>query len=145
MKQPATRLLLGLLLSSALLSSAQANGLTTCTMNFKMSGFSLIYKRYDGTGEIRCRNGESASVILTSNSIGFTIGKSEISGVANISDVKSINEIYGDFVSLESHAGFLNSFDAQLLTRGEISMAMKAEGRGIDIGATIGDLTIKRR
>jgi hypothetical protein len=46
---------------------------------------------------------------------------------------------------MESHVGFINSFDAQLLTRGEISLALKAQGRGIDIGATLGDLNIKRR
>jgi hypothetical protein len=46
---------------------------------------------------------------------------------------------------MESHIGFLTSLDAQLLTRGEISLALKGQGRGIDIGATIGDLTIKKR
>lgn len=120
-------------------------GLMTCTMKFKMSGFSLIYKHYDGTGEIQCRNGDKAQVILASNSVGFTIGKSEIEGDGVFSDVKSINEIFGDYASMESHIGFINSFDAQLLTRGEISLALKAQGRGIDIGATLGDLNIKRR
>ncbi len=120
-------------------------GLMTCTMKFKMSGFSLIYKHYDGTGEIQCRNGEKAQVLLASNSVGFTIGKSEIEGDGVFSEVKSINEIFGDYASMESHVGFINSFDAQLLTRGEISLALKAQGRGIDIGATFGDLNIKRR
>ena len=123
----------------------KSGAMTTCTMKFKMSGFSLIYKRYDGLGEIHCRNGERAQVALTSNSIGFTIGKSEIEGDAVFSEVRNINEIFGDFVSMESHAGFINSFDAQLLTRGEISLALKGRGRGLDIGATIGDLNIKRR
>ena len=120
-------------------------GLMTCTMKFKMSGLSLIYKHYDGTGEVQCRNGDKAQVILTSNSVGFTIGKSEIEGGGVFSEVKSINEIFGDYASMESHVGFLNSYDAQLLTRGEISLALKAQGRGIDIGATFGALNIKRR
>lgn len=125
--------------------SLPSSGLMTCTMKFKMSGLSLIYKHYDGTGEIQCRNGDKAQVILTSNSVGFTIGKSEIEGDGVFSEVKSINEIFGDYASMESHVGFINSFDAQLLTRGEISLALKAQGRGIDIGATFGDLNIKRR
>ena len=120
-------------------------GLMTCTMKFKMSGLSLIYKHYDGTGEVQCRNGDKAQVILTSNSVGFTIGKSEIEGDGVFSEVKSINEIFGDYASMESHVGFVNSYDAQLLTRGEISLALKAQGRGIDIGATFGALNIKRR
>lgn len=119
--------------------------LTSCWMKYKLSGFSLIFKQYDGVGEIFCRNGEKAQVSLSSKSIGFTIGKSEIEGEGQFSDVKSINEIYGDFMSMESHAGFINSVDAQLLTRGEISLALRGKGRGIDIGATIGDLSIKRR
>lgn len=126
-------------------SAQPTAGLMTCTMKFKMSGLSLIYKHYDGTGEIQCRNGDRAQVILTSNSVGFTIGKSEIEGDGVFSEVKSINEIFGDYASMESHVGFINSFDAQLLTRGEISLALKAQGRGIDIGATFGDLNIKRR
>jgi hypothetical protein len=119
--------------------------LTTCTMKYKLSGFSLGFKYYDGTGEIQCRNGERAQVSLSSKSIGFTIGKSEIEGEGIFSEVRNLNEIYGDFVSMESHIGFLTSLDAQLLTRGEISLALKGQGRGIDIGATIGDLTIKKR
>jgi hypothetical protein len=123
-----------------------ANGsLTSCTMKYKLSGFSLGFKYYDGTGEIQCRNGEHAQVSLSSKSIGFTIGKSEIEGEGIFSEVRNLNEIYGDFVSMESHVGFLSSVDAQLLTRGEVSLALKGQGRGIDIGATIGDLTIKKR
>jgi hypothetical protein len=105
----------------------------------------LGFKYYDGTGEIQCRNGERSQVSLSSKSIGFTIGKSEIEGEGIFSEVRNLNEIYGDFVSMESHIGFLTSLDAQLLTRGEISLALKGQGRGIDIGATIGDLTIKKR
>jgi hypothetical protein len=119
--------------------------LTSCTMTYKLSGFSLGFKFYDGFGEIQCRNGEHAQVALSSKSIGFSIGKSEIEGEGIFSEVRNLNEIYGDFVSMETHAGFLTSVDAQLLTRGEISLALKGQGRGIDIGATIGDLTIKKR
>lgn len=125
--------------------SAPNGLLTSCTMKYKLSGFSLGFKYYDGTGEIQCRNGERAQVSLSSKSIGFTIGKSEIEGEGIFSEVRNLNEIYGDFVSMESHVGFLTSVDAQLLTRGEVSLALKGQGRGIDIGATIGDLTIKKR
>ncbi len=132
--------------SDAEMAVITSNGaLTSCTMKYKLSGFSLGFKYYDGTGEIQCRNGERAQVSLTSKSIGFTIGKSEIEGEGIFSEVRNLREIYGDFVSMESHVGFLTSVDAQLLTRGEISLALKGQGRGIDIGATIGDLTIKKR
>lgn len=132
---------LGLLLPA----SAAAEGLTSCTMTYKLSGFSFIYKQYDGLGNISCSNGQRAQVALSSKSIGFTIGKSEIQGTGVFSDVKSLNEIYGNYVALEGHAGATRSVDAQVLTRGEISLALTGNGRGIDLGVTMGALNISPR
>jgi len=119
--------------------------LGTCSMTYKLEGFSLAYKQYDGTGEITCRNGQKAQVTLSSKSIGFTIGYSVIEGEAYFTDVKYISELFGDYVSLGNHFGFKNSVDRQVLTRGEISLVMLGRGKGFDIGFTIGDLSIKPR
>ncbi len=119
--------------------------MTSCTMTYKMSGFSLVYKQYDGLGNISCSNGQRAQVALASKSIGFTIGKSEIEGTGVFSEVRNLNEIYGSFVALEGHAGATKSVDGQVLTRGEISLALSGKGRGIDIGVTLGALTISPR
>jgi len=119
--------------------------LGTCSMTYKLEGFSLAYKQYDGTGEISCRNGQKAQVTLSSKSIGFTIGYSVIEGEAYFTDVKYISELFGDYVSLGNHFGFKNSVDRQVLTRGEISLVMLGRGKGFDIGFTIGDLSIKPR
>lgn len=126
-------------------NQAAAEQLASCTMTYKLSGFSLVYKQYDGIGNISCSNGQRAQVALASKSIGFTIGKSEIEGTGVFSEVKNINEIYGSFVALEGHAGATKSVDAQVLTRGEISLALSGKGRGIDIGVTLGALTISPR
>ncbi|MDD1620261.1 MAG: hypothetical protein LUQ11_02175 [Methylococcaceae bacterium] len=125
--------------------AAAEPAMTSCTMTYKMSGFSLVYKQYDGIGNISCRNGQRAQVVLASKSIGFTIGKSEIEGTGVFSDVRNLNEIYGSFVALEGHAGATKSVDGQVLTRGEISLVLSGKGRGIDIGVTLGALTIKPR
>lgn len=119
--------------------------LGTCSMTYKLEGFSLAYKQYDGTGEITCRNGQKAKVRLSSKSIGFTIGYSVIEGEGYFSDVKYISEIFGDYISLGNHFGFINSVDRQVLTRGEISLVLLGKGKGFDIGFTIGDLSIKPR
>ncbi len=124
---------------------ASADPLISCTMTYKLSGFSLAYKQYDGIGNISCSDGQQAQVKLSSKSVGFTIGKSEIEGTGVFSEVKSLNEIYGSFLALEGHAGATKSVDAQVLTRGEISLALSGKGRGIDIGVTLGALTISRR
>lgn len=117
--------------------------LGTCSMTYKLEGFSLAYKQYDGSGEISCRNGEKAKVLLSSKSIGFTIGYSSIEGEGYFTDVKYLSEIYGDYISLGNHFGFKNSIDRQVLTRGEISLVLIGKGQGFDIGFTIGDLSIK--
>jgi len=126
-------------------ASANAGELTSCTMTYKLSGWSLVYKQYDGIGNISCSNGQRAQVALASKSIGFTIGKSEIEGTAAFSEVKNLNEIYGSFVALEGHAGATKSVDGQILTRGEISLYLSGKGRGIDIGVTLGALKISPR
>ena len=125
--------------------SVADTAMTSCTMTYHLSGFSLAYKQYDGTGNISCSNGEHATVSLSSKSIGFTIGKSEIDGTGTFSAVKNLNEIYGSFLSLEGNAGATTSVDGQVLTRGEVSLALSGKGRGIDIGVSLGALTISPR
>ncbi len=126
-------------------AAASAESLTSCTMTYKLSGWSFVYKQYDGIGNISCGNGQRAQVALASKSVGFTIGKSEIEGTGVFSEVKNLNEIYGSFVALEGHAGATKSIDGQVLTRGEISLLLSGKGRGIDIGVTLGALKISPR
>ena len=125
--------------------TAEAQPMISCTMTYTLSGFSFIYKQYDGIGNISCSNGERAQVALASRSVGISVGKSEIQGTGVFSDVRNINEIYGNYVALEGHAGATKSVDAQVLTRGEISLALSGNGRGIDVGVTFGALNISRR
>lgn len=126
-------------------SPVAAQSLISCTMTYKLSGWSFVYKQYDGLGNISCSNGQRAQVALASKSIGFTLGKSEIEGTGVFSEVRNLNEIYGSFVAFQGHAGATKSIDGQLLTRGEISLALSGKGRGIDIGVTLGALTISPR
>lgn len=124
---------------------AIAQNMTSCTMTYKLSGWSFVYKQYDGVGHISCSNGQRAQVGLSTKSIGFTIGKSEIEGTGVFSEVLNINEIYGHYVALAGHAGVTKSVDGQVLTSGEISLVLSGKGRGVDIGVTIGALTVSPR
>lgn len=137
-------LMLVTLLSFSPISLA-GEAMTSCTMTYKMSGWSFVYKRYDGVGHISCRNGQKAKVGLSSNSIGFTLGKSEIEGTGVFSDVRNLNEIYGHYVALEGHAGLTGSVDGQVLTSGEISLVLSGKGRGVDLGVTLGALSVSPR
>lgn len=127
------------------LPNFESRKLSSCKMTYHMEGFSLAYKQYDGVGEVECRNGQKALVALSSKSIGFSIGKSAIDGEGRFTEVKDIEEIFGHYVSLGNHFGFLKSIDRQILTKGEVSLTLIGKGQGIDIGFTIGDLHIARR
>lgn len=126
-------------------SPAAAQALASCTMTYKVSGWSFVYKQYDGVGHISCSNGQRAQVGLSFKSIGFTIGKSEIEGTGVFSDVRNLNEIYGHYVAFEGHAGVTKSVDGQVLTSGEISLVLSGNGRGVDIGVTLGALNVTPR
>lgn len=123
-------------------SCPAAEASVSCKMNFRLSGWSIVYKQYNGTGAVRCSNGQQAQVRLESKGGGFTIGISEIEGTGVFSEVKDIREIYGLYATLEGHAGVVKSASGQVLTKGIISLALSGEGRGFDIGVAIGGLRI---
>ena len=76
---------------------------------------------------------------------GLTFGKMDIvDGNGAFSDVLRINEIFGAYVAAEAHAGVVKSAQASVYTKGEISLALKGTGRGINIGIDFGKLEISK-
>jgi hypothetical protein len=115
-------------------------------MTFNMSGWSLAIKQMKGAGSVTCSNGQSASVAIESNGIGFTIGKSDIvNGQGTFSEVKDISEIFGTYAQLEARGTANTGGAAQVMTKGEISLAIAGAGRGWEAGVSLSGLTIKRR
>ena len=114
----------------------------SCSMTYKLSGWSFVYKQYDGSGYVVCGNGQRAHVKLASKGGGFTVGRSEIEGTGEFTEVKDIKEIYGTYASVEGHAGAAKSAQGMALTKGIISLALSGTGRGIDIGVSFGGLRI---
>jgi hypothetical protein len=122
--------------------AAAAN--VTCKLSFTMSGWSAFYKTSSGSGTIKCSNGQSKNVKLTAKGGGLTVGKSTIEdGHGEFSDVKSIDELLGSYVAAEAHAGAVKSSQAQVMTKGEVSLALSGTGRGWDLGIAFGKLTIE--
>ena len=141
-----TRLTLTTALLAASLTIHAAPAKVDCRMKFEMSGWSAFYKRASGTGTVTCNNGQSASVALEARGGGLTAGKSSIeNGEGEFSNVKNIEEIFGKYVNAEAHAGAVKSSGAQLLTKGEVSLALAGTGRGWDLGVSFGKFTIKRK
>jgi hypothetical protein len=138
-------ILVGAAFATLLAVPAQAE-LTTCRMTFSLSGWSLVYKQMKGEGKVTCENGQSAAVTLESHGAGFTIGKSDVlNGKGTFSEVKDISEIFGTYVKADASAKAVEGGEAQVMTKGEISLAIAGEGRGWDVGVSLGGFTIKRK
>jgi hypothetical protein len=116
-----------------------------CTMRFSLSGWSVIYKHMSGTGVVTCKNGQTMKVKLESHGGGLTAGKSRIDdGIGNFSDIKTINDVLGTYAQADASAGAVKSGTAQVLTKGEVSLALSGAGQGIELGISLGGLTISQ-
>ena len=117
-----------------------------CEMRFDLSSWSVFYKKSSGTGTIRCNNGQAMNVSLEARGGGISFGKSKITnGVGEFSGVNDIGELLGGYASAEAHAGASRSAKAQVVTKGEVSLALSGTGKGWDVGVAFGSLIIKRR
>ena len=133
----------GLLALSISASSANAADLS-CKLAFEMHGWSAIYKTATGTGTVTCNNGSSVKVALESKGLGLTAGKSSIdAGKGSFAGVKNIQDVFGQYAAANASAGAVKSSEAQVLTKGEVSLALSGTGRGWDIGVAISDFAIK--
>ncbi len=125
--------------------TAQATGPVKCTLAFTMSGWSAFYKAANGAGTVHCDNGQTLKVKLRARGGGLTVGKSTIDeGKGEFSGVKTINELLGSYVAAEAHAGAVKSTQANVMTKGEVSLALSGTGRGWDLGIAFGKLSITK-
>ena len=133
------------ILALALSLPAQAREID-CEMRFDLNSWSVFYKRSSGSGTIRCNNGQVMRVSLEARGGGISFGKSKISnGVGEFSGVNDISELLGGYASAEAHAGAKKSAKAQVVTKGDVSLALSGKGKGWDLGVAFGSLVIKRR
>jgi hypothetical protein len=119
---------------------------TKCTMKFDLHGWSAVYQSATGSGTITCDNKQSAKVTLRSKGGGLTVGKSKISnGRGTFTEVSSINELFGKYVAANTSAGAVEAATSQVMTKGEVSLAISGTGKGWDIGISFGEFVIQRR
>ena len=130
------------LLAAPALGRAQAANIN-CTMGFGLTGWSVFYKKADGTGNVACSNGQSAQVKIRVSGGGLSFGKSEVTGTGSFSVVRDLNEIYGAYGSSAAHAGAVKSGEAQAMTKGPVSLTLKGTGRGFDVGFYFGKFVIE--
>lgn len=129
-----------------LAASARAQGpYTECEMKFTLSGWSAIYKKAEGTGTVRCKNGQTARVKLKSEGGGLSFGKQQIAeGTGTFSKVRNIDEIFGTYAAANVKAGASEAAEATVMTKGEISLALSGTGRGMTLGFDFSGFTVER-
>ena len=116
-----------------------------CKLKFSLSTWSAIYKHSEGSGVVTCDNGESMHVRIVAKGVGVTVGKSRVDGgTGRFSDVYSLGDVFGSYAQAEAHAGVVKSGTAQVLTKGEVSLALAGAGEGVDLGIDIGEFTLSR-
>ena len=124
---------------------AQA-GDVDCKLRFSMAGWSVFYKTASGGGTITCDNGQSMHVSINAKGGGLTFGNSRIEdGTGEFSGVSDIKELLGTYATAEAHAGAGKSTRAQVMTKGEVSLALAGKGKGWDLGVAFGKFTISGR
>ena len=75
---------------------------------------------------------------------GLTFGKTRIDhGVGKFTGVENIREILGHYANAEAHAGAEKSADAQVVTKGNVSLALSGKGRGWNLGVAFGAVIIE--
>jgi hypothetical protein len=135
----ATALALALPAPAARAASPDIN----CRMDYKLTGWSLVYKHTTGTGVVKCDNGATLNVKLSARAIGATVGKWKVdNGVGRFSDVHDIREVLGNYAQANANAAVGKAGEAQVLTKGNVSLALAGGGEGIAIGVDVGTLHI---
>jgi hypothetical protein len=139
------RTVVGLSILMVCAATAQAR-MTVCQMKFNLKGWSMFYKTASGTGTIRCDNGQKANVTLSTKGGGLTAGKTEIKdGIGKFSEVSSINELFGTYVSSGAEAGAGKSASAMAMTKGDVHLALTGQGKGVQLGISFGRFTIEKK
>ena len=132
----------------ALAGSSQAKAADAeldCKLDYSITGWSVIYKHSNGHGTVHCSNGQSMRVNIKARGVGLTAGKWRIDdGNGRFSDVHNISDVLGHYAHAEAHAGAVKSVSSQLLTKGNVSLALAGHGEGVDLGVDVGKFTISR-
>lgn len=132
--------------SMAAVPAAQAVGNIDCELHYSLAGWSVIYKTASGTGTITCDNGARIPVKISVKGGGLTVGKSKITdGKGRFSGAYSVDDLIGSYAAVEAHAGADKSSSAQVVTKGDVSLALAGTGKGWDLGVAGSRFTIERR
>jgi hypothetical protein len=106
----------------------------------------LFYQTATGSGVVRCSNGQSLSVHLRAKGGGLTFGKTRIThGHGKFAGVSNVRDVLGHYATAEAHAGAdQDAAKAQVMTKGNVSLALTGKGSGWNLGVAFGAFIIER-
>ncbi len=134
------------LVATAAITAPAAHAATAeldCTLHFSLTGWSAILEHAEGRGVVTCANGRSMNVSIETKGGGLTVGKSHIdNGTGKFSDVHRIGDVLGSYAEGGAHAGVVKSSTAQVLTKGNVSLALAGTGEGVDLGVSVGQFKL---
>ncbi len=131
---------------ASLASPARAAGNIDCKLSFDLVGWSVFYKSASGDGTVTCDNGQTLPVHISAKGGGLTFGKSRIdNGTGQFSGVHAIGDVLGTYATAEAHAGAARSSKAQVMTKGDVSLALAGTGSGWDVGIAFGKFVLEPR
>jgi hypothetical protein len=116
----------------------------TCNMSFAMKGWSAIYKTAQGSGTVKCSNGQKMKVALESEGGGLTVGKSHIDdGHGDFTGVHDIKDILGDYAAASGEGGISKAGEGTVVTKGDVTLALSGTGSGWNVGVAFSRFTVK--
>ncbi len=141
------RLSLGFALAVVLAASdVRAGPWIDCQLRYELRSWAVFYKEARGSGSVRCSNGQRASVRLEAYGGGLALGSSEIvDGRGRFSRLRDIGEVFGVYARAEAGAGAGEAAGAQVMTKGDVSLALHGTGRGVELGFSFGSFRIAPR
>ncbi|HPF74469.1 MAG: hypothetical protein R3F12_08265 [Lysobacteraceae bacterium] len=137
-------LMAALLVGTVVATPAAAEGAQLdCRLDYDLRGWSLVYKHATGEGTVSCENGQRMRVQISAKAIGVTAGKWHIdNGRGHFSDIHDIRDVLGNYVQATANAGVGKSSEAQVLTKGTVSLALAGDGEGVNLGVDVGKFTL---
>ena len=130
--------------SGLMLGTPARAGDVSCKMTFQLSGWSVFYKTAKGTGSVHCSNGQSLQVKLRAKGGGLTFGKTKIThGIGKFTGISNVRDVLGHYAEAVARDGAEKSAAAQVLTKGNVSLALSGKGEGWNLGVAFGAFIIE--
>jgi hypothetical protein len=114
-----------------------------CTLHFDMHGWSETRERAVGEGNITCTNGKTVEVRVEAYGPGVTsINSTFQDATGDFTEVSELNDLLGTYRGLVAPVGADRGAEVNVVTKGEVSVALAGAGKGWDLGVTMGRLDI---